>query len=80
MIDDYSTGHEANILKIPTSPVMPELAIARLKALLNRSNCYLEFGSGGSTMLAAEVGVPITISIESDSIWLEAVKKAVGAL
>lgn len=80
MIEDYSSGHEADVLQIPTTPVMPELAIARLKALLNRSNCYLEFGSGGSTILAAGVGVPITISIESDSIWLEAVEKAVAAL
>ena len=41
---------------------------------LNNSRSYVEFGSGGSTILAAQQKIPF-ISIDSDSYYLSAVQK-----
>jgi hypothetical protein len=46
---------------------------------LKRSRCYLEYGSGGSTAHAAKIAqIPTIISIESDKLWIEKVRKTVG--
>lgn len=55
---------------------MPPLARERLRAALQGSECYLEYGSGGSTLLASEIGVARIVSVESDPDWLEAVARA----
>lgn len=55
---------------IPSSPSMPEVAVERLNVLLKGRETYLEFGSGGSTILAARSGVRRVISVESDANWL----------
>jgi len=57
---------------------MPPAAIERLRQLMRGSRGYLEFGSGGSTLMAAEVGVPFIVSVESDGQWAEAVRRAVS--
>lgn len=44
---------------------------------LPSSKSYLEFGSGGSTMLAARLGVR-TVSIESDRHYASSVRRALG--
>jgi len=41
--------------------------------MLTASQCYLEYGSGGSTRLAASLDVPIIYSVESDQAFLNAV-------
>lgn len=43
---------------------------------LASARSYLEWGSGGSTVAAARLGIPFT-SIESDRFFLEAVKKQI---
>jgi hypothetical protein len=48
---------------------MPQVAVDRLEALLKGCEVYLEFGSGGSTVLAARLGVRQLISVESDADW-----------
>lgn len=35
-----------------------------------QSSCYLEYGTGGSTFLAADLCVPLSICVESDANWL----------
>jgi hypothetical protein len=60
---------------VPDSPTMPPEGSARLEQLLRGSRCYLEYGAGGSTMLASEVGVPVVLSVESDREWLSAVER-----
>ncbi len=42
--------------------------------LVNRSNQYLEFGSGASTMAVAQTSVPMVV-VESDSRFLSTVKR-----
>lgn len=40
--------------------------------------CYLEFGSGGSTVVVAKLGVPFTV-VESDRQFLSAVRRKVDS-
>jgi hypothetical protein len=60
-------------LPIPDDPHLPGPAGARFRALLTDAACYLEYGTGGSTMLASRAGVPLTYCVESDASWLAAV-------
>lgn len=64
---------------IPNAPAMPEAALPFVYSRLSTSRCYLEYGSGGSTVKASELGVPVIISVESDASWLDAVKQKVQA-
>jgi hypothetical protein len=45
---------------------------------LRQAGSYLEFGSGGSTVLAAKFGVPL-VAVESDRFFLSAVRKKIAA-
>jgi len=58
---------------VPDSPTMPPECAARLEQLLRGSRCYLEYGAGGSTVMASDLGVPVVLSVESDRDWLAAV-------
>ena len=61
----------------------PDIAIGRphlfgdeqrvLDEALSAARCYLEFGAGGSTLLAATQGVPRVVSVDSDPQWVAAV-------
>jgi hypothetical protein len=60
------------------APVTPELdqeTLDRLIAELKRCRGYLEFGSGGSTTIADDLGVP-GVSIESDRFYARTVASA----
>jgi hypothetical protein len=39
-------------------------------AYLKESKSYFEFGSGGSTCLAVQLGIPSIVSVESDINWI----------
>ena len=56
----------------PTRPHLDEESAAWLEAQLKRTTLFLEFGSGGSTVLANRLGVP-SISVESDRFFARAV-------
>jgi len=62
---------------IPDAPTMPADGAARLEELLRGSRCYLEYGAGGSTVKACDLGVPVVISVESDRDWLEALGRKI---
>jgi hypothetical protein len=64
--------------EIPRRPHMEAAGLALLSERLSSSSCFLEYGAGGSTMLAAEIGVPKIYSVESDRAFLCAVKEAVA--
>jgi len=64
----------ADAPEIGDAPFMPASAVHRLEQLLGDASCYLEYGTGGSTVLAHRVGVPHIIAVESDASWLAAVK------
>jgi len=62
---------------IPRVPHMEAEGVKLLKERLADCSCFLEYGAGGSTVLAAEMGVPAIYSVESDRVFLDAVKAAV---
>lgn len=59
----------------PTEPRLDEKAKAWLTGELHKAKLFLEFGAGGSTLLANSIGVD-TISVESDRFYAEAVRSA----
>lgn len=60
---------------VPESPAMSGAEIDCLIAYMKRCSRYLEFGCGGSTILASRLGIPHLCSVESDRLWAEAVKQ-----
>lgn len=67
----------AHSMDIAPKPHMPEQAVTRLEQALRSASCYLEHGSGGSTVLADTIGTPTTISVESDKEWLGRLQKQI---
>jgi len=64
-----------NIETIQPVPLMDSEGLKCFEETTRRSQCYLEYGTGGSTVYAARIArVPIIISVDSDRIWLENVK------
>jgi hypothetical protein len=61
----------------PTDPHLEAETVEWLQQQLKSTNCYVEFGSGGSTMLAVALGIP-TISVESDRFYADTVRRALG--
>lgn len=61
----------------PSEPQLDPEALQEFKRLLGASRSYLEFGSGGSTILASKLGKP-TLSVECDRFFAASVRKAVG--
>lgn len=48
---------------------LPDAEADWLRAAYSRADCVLEYGSGGSTVMAAELGVGCVQSVESDPDW-----------
>lgn len=61
--------------RVPVKPNMEQKGIERLTELLQGSVAYMEYGAGGSTMLAGSLEVPLIISTESDAAFRVAVKE-----
>lgn len=59
----------------PTSPHLELNVTDWLKRQLQTTKLFLEFGSGGSTVLANSLGIP-SVTVESDRFYAEAVRKA----
>lgn len=60
---------------IPRVPQMPPQAVNRLGELMRSAKVYLEYGSGGSTFMALDSGMGMTISVESDLAWLRTLEQ-----
>jgi hypothetical protein len=52
---------------------MSEFERQRLAAALAQAKSYLEFGMGGSTLMAVRAGVGRIVAVESDPAWVAAV-------
>jgi hypothetical protein len=52
-----------------TDKSMSEKELKRFHTLLKQTKSYLEYGSGASTLMAAECGIPEIVSVESDESW-----------
>jgi len=64
----------ANIL----APHLFEGEYELLHRELSRASSYLEFGSGGSTALAVELGIRRIVSVDTDPAWLRRTKESIG--
>ena len=63
---------------VPEKPMMPPKGTAAFSRAVGAARCYLEYGSGGSTVTAVLTGVPDLITVESDRLWLDAVRERVA--
>jgi hypothetical protein len=61
----------------PTQPNLDEETAEWLERQLRKTQLYLEFGSGGSTLLANNLSVPL-ISVESDRFYARAVRRGLA--
>lgn len=61
----------------PTRPHLDDKTAVWLENQLGKTKLYLEFGSGGSTVLANNLGVA-SISVESDRFYARAVRRALA--
>ena len=66
-------------ITLPSEPHFDEKTQLFFLDRLPKSQSYLEFGSGGSTMMAARLGIP-TISIESDRRYATHILKTLGPM
>lgn len=64
--------------KIPKLPHMEPAQIEYLAEAFGSVQCFLEYGAGGSTMLAARHNVPMIVSVESDTNFAKDVIRAVN--
>jgi hypothetical protein len=64
---------------VPDGPHFDEIATPYLRSLIHHCSFYLEYGSGASTVLAAAMNRPF-ISVETDRLFLQSVRRKVGAL
>ncbi len=62
------------MIQIPDAPVMPAACAELLGELLSARSGFVEYGSGGSTLLALTHQVPHIISVESDRAWLQGIE------
>ena len=62
----------------PGDPHLDPETAAALRELLAGSSFYLEFGSGGSTLLADRLGVP-TVCVDSDRYFADVVRRSLSA-
>lgn len=60
---------------IPDVPFMEEASIALLRERLAGVRTYLEYGSGGSTLMAAKANVRRIYSVDTDKQFLRAVRQ-----
>lgn len=59
------------------NPHMSELETERFVELLQVSKCYLEYGSGMSTLKAVELDIPKIFSVESSQLWIDGIKSKI---
>jgi hypothetical protein len=62
------------------APAMSPARVDALSTALAHAKFYLEFGMGGSTVLAARVGVPQVIAVDSSPNWVQYVSQQIALL
>jgi hypothetical protein len=61
-------------LVIPSEPLFDEAGLRFFTEVISRTSIYVEYGSGGSTLLASKYA-KLIVSVDSDHRFLERVKK-----
>lgn len=78
--DEAAATAVSTVTAVAEKPHMPDAVVAWLDAQLRETQCFLEYGSGGSTRLAASLNVPRIVSVESDVAYIDAVRDAVTGM
>jgi hypothetical protein len=73
-----ANNSDADKIAVPSKPHMPPVAVEFLRQKMLSSHCYLEYGSGGSTRMAAKLNVPFVFSVESDQKFGKEVRRRVS--
>lgn len=74
----YVAGHRSSKISVSPTPHLDDESLSYFKDKIATVSCYLEYGSGGSTLLAHR-HVETLVSVESDRHFLAAVRKALEA-
>jgi hypothetical protein len=64
---------------VPDEPHFDETATPYFLSLLGDCRFYLEYGSGGSTILAAALNKPF-VSVDTDRMFLESLRRKIGSV
>lgn len=67
------------VLEVPDAPHLEAEALAVFDRHASDAACYLEYGSGGSTLRAAARGARHIIAVDSSRAWADAVRARAGA-
>jgi len=62
--------------KLSNIPHMEMTTIEVLRKKLSTAVVYIEYGVGGSTLLAMSIQVPSIISVETDRRWIQRIKNS----
>jgi hypothetical protein len=62
---------------VPDEPHFDEIATPYFLSLIGHCRLYLEYGSGGSTILAAALNKPF-VSVDTDRLFLQSVRRKIG--
>lgn len=74
----YICWRATNDFEQPSSPSLDDETLAELKSCMRTAGSYLEYGTGGSTVLAAQLVSGPIYGVESDAKYLRAVKNAIA--
>jgi hypothetical protein len=64
---------------VPDEPHFDEATTLYFLSLLGNCQFYLEYGSGGSTILAAALNKPF-VSVDTDRLFLQSLRRKIGAV
>ena len=74
---EFFVNEELRAIVIPDTPAMSEREVDLFESYLLTAENYFEFGSGGSSKLAASMGLTVN-GVESDKKWLDRLKMDLG--
>jgi len=75
---DALNGANVEPVLVPDIPHLEQEALALFDRYVSNVGCYLEYGAGGSTVRAAQLGAQHVVSVDSSREWVKAVRASVG--
>lgn len=76
-IVEYSDSFKTRFFpKLSNVPHMEMTTTAVLREKLSTTVAYIEYGAGGSTLLAMTIQVPSIVSVETDRRWIQRIKNS----
>lgn len=75
LLNFYGKLRDIYYPKLPKTPHMDAQSISFFKDKLKLVDFFIEYGAGGSTLLAAMQNTPNIVSVESDKLWMKRVER-----